>query len=107
MANRQRGEISAIIDGKPRTLCLTLGALAELEDAFGEEDLIALAERFEEGRISASDAIKIIAAGLRGAGDPVSETDVAAMQIDGGAAGYVALVAELLQATFPAAGHEA
>ena len=32
MANRYRGEIDARLDGKPHTLCLTLGALAELED---------------------------------------------------------------------------
>lgn len=31
MANRHRGEIEAELGGKKRTLCLTLGALAELE----------------------------------------------------------------------------
>jgi hypothetical protein len=103
MANRQRGEISAIIGGRQRTMCLTLGALAELEDTYGDEDLIALAERFEQGRISATDAIRIIGAGLRGAGEEVTSQDVAAMAIDGGAPGYIALVAELLQATFPPA----
>ncbi len=46
MANRHRGEIEAILDGA-HTLCLTLGALAELEHAFGDEDMLALAERFE------------------------------------------------------------
>jgi hypothetical protein len=102
MANRQRGEISAIIGGRQRTMCLTLGALAELEDTYGDEDLIALAERFEQGRISATDAIRIIGAGLRGAGEEVTSQDVAAMAIDGGAPGYIALVAELLQATLSA-----
>ena len=42
MANRHRGEI-AVLDGRERTLCLTLGALAELEASFGAEDLVALA----------------------------------------------------------------
>jgi len=37
MANRHRGEIEAEIGGKTRTLVLTLGALAELEEAFGAE----------------------------------------------------------------------
>ena len=46
MANRHRGEITAELGGKPYTLCLTLGALAEIEDAYGGEDLIAIAERF-------------------------------------------------------------
>ena len=103
MANRHRGEISAEIGGKTRTLRLTLGALAELEDNYGDEDLIALAERFEAGRISANDAIRVIAAGLRGAGEPVTNQDVAAMDIEDGATGYITLVAQLLKVTFPAA----
>jgi hypothetical protein len=41
-ANRHRGEIEARFDGKPYRLCLTLGALAELEDAFAADDLGAL-----------------------------------------------------------------
>ncbi len=31
MANRRCGEVAAVLDGRERTLCLTLGALAELE----------------------------------------------------------------------------
>ncbi len=69
MANRHRGEIEAELGGKHRTLCLTLGALAELESAFGADDLAALADRFGSGRISARDAIRVIGAGLRGAGE--------------------------------------
>ena len=66
MANRHRGEISAVLDGRERTLCLTLGALAELEAAFGADDLVALASRFESGRLSARDIARIIGCGLRG-----------------------------------------
>ncbi len=100
MANRHRGEISAMLDGKLYTLCLTLGALAELEDAFGGEDMLAVARRFETGVISAHDAIRVIGAGLRGAGQAISDGDVAQMQAEGGAAGYVDIVARLLKATF-------
>ena len=35
MPNVHRGEISALIGGEERTLCLTLGALAELEARLG------------------------------------------------------------------------
>jgi uncharacterized phage protein (TIGR02216 family) len=38
MVNRHRGEIEAMLDGRSYRLCLTLGALAELEYAFGEDD---------------------------------------------------------------------
>lgn len=100
MANAHRGEIDAELGGKTMTLCLTLGALAELESAYGGEDLIAIAERFEQGRIGASDAIRVIGAGLRGAGNAVSNEDVATMTAPGGAAGYLDIVVRLLKATF-------
>lgn len=106
MANRHRGEIEATLDGQSYRLVLTLGALAELESAFGDEDMLALAARFEKGRLSARDCIKIIAAGLRGAGCAATDGDVEAMQVDGGAAGYVGIVARLLRATFGGDGTE-
>jgi hypothetical protein len=100
MVNRHRGEVEAVLDGERHTLCLTLGALAELEDAFGEEDMLALAQRFEAGRLSARDAVRIIAAGLRGGGQELGDQAVVRMQAEGGAAGYVDIVVRLLAATF-------
>ncbi len=100
MANRQRGEVEAVLDGRPWTLCLTLGALAELEAALATGDLMGLARRFGEGRLAANDAIRVIGAGLRGAGNQVTDAEVATMRADGGATGYVALVGDLLAATF-------
>lgn len=100
MANRHRGEIEAEIGGVRRKLVLTLGALAELEDAFGADDLVALTERFGAGRLKARDLTRIIAAGLRGAGEAVGDDAVAAMAVEGGAQGYVRIVAELIAATF-------
>ena len=99
-ANRRRGEIAAELDGRPHRLCLTLGALAELEAAYAADDLGALVERFSRGRLSALDMIRIIGAGLRGGGSDVSDDDVRGMQSEGGAAGFAAIVAELLTATF-------
>jgi hypothetical protein len=103
-ANRRRGEIAATIDGRDCVLCLTLGALAELETAFGVDDLGALAERFGSGRLSARDLMHIIAAGLRGGGAAVSDDDVAGMTVEGGVAGFARIVADLLKATFGEAG---
>lgn len=104
MANPLRGEIEAVIGGRPYTLCLTLGALAELEARLEAGDLMALAARFEKGRLSAADALAVIAAGLRGGGNAVADEEVALMRIEGGAAGYVRLAAALLMATFRPAG---
>ncbi|MEQ8267646.1 MAG: gene transfer agent family protein [Parvibaculum sp.] len=104
MANRHRGEIEAVLDGERVTLVLTLGALAELEHAFGGEDMLALAARFETGRIPAADAIRVIGAGLRGAGYERSDAEVARMTAEGGAGGFIAIVADLLSATFGGSG---
>lgn len=100
MVNRHRGEIEAELGGEKHTLCLTLGALAEIEHAYGGEDLIAIAERFEQGRIKATDAIRVIGAGLRGAGASYTDDEVAKFSVAGGAAGYLRIVADLLKATF-------
>jgi hypothetical protein len=100
MPNPHRGEIEACLDGKSYRLCLTLGALAELETAVGHEDMLSLAERFQSGRLSARDALRIIGAGLRGAGHDIADDAVARMQTEGGVAGFVDIVARLLGATF-------
>jgi hypothetical protein len=100
MANRHRGEIEAELDGTLYTLCLTLGALAELEHAYGGEDVLALATRFEQGRIAATDAIRVIGAGLRGAGHNIDDETVARFRMEGGAAGFMRVVVDLLKATF-------
>ena len=100
MANPQRGEISAVFDGEERTLCLTLGALAELEARLGAGDLTGLGERFAGGRVSARDLVAIIGAGLRGAGNAVTDDDLARMAIEGGLRGAADVAARLLRATF-------
>jgi len=99
--------VSARLDGRDRTLCLTLGALAELEASFGVEDLVALAGRFETGRLSARDIVRIIGCGLRGAGEAVSDEEVAGLRMDGGAAGFARLAAELIGVTFGVGDGEA
>ena len=101
-ANRHRGEIEAVFDGERRVLCLTLGALAELETAFAVDSLTGLAERFSSGRLKAEDLIRILGAGLRGGGNVFSDEDVAGMAVADGLAGFACIAAELLQATFGA-----
>ncbi|MEP9388783.1 gene transfer agent family protein [Mesorhizobium sp. KR9-304] len=105
-ANRRRGEIDATLDGKEYRLCLTLGALAELEAAYAADDLGALVERFSRGRLSALDMIRVIGAGLRGAGNDISDDGVRAMRSDEGAAGFAAVVSDLLTTTFGTARAE-
>jgi hypothetical protein len=100
MPNIHRGEIAASIGGEERVLCLTLGALAELEARLGAGDLMGLAERFAAGRVSARDLIAILGAGLRGAGNPITDDDLARLSIEGGLKGAAETAARLLRATF-------
>lgn len=100
MTNAVRGEIEARLDGKTYTLCLTLGALAELESGMGASDLVGMAQRFEAGRLSARDILRIIGCGLRGAGHALSDDEISRMKVSGGFAAYVQIAAELLAATF-------
>lgn len=89
-----------MIGGEARVLCLTLGALAELEARLGAGDLMGLAERFEAGRLSARDLTAIIGAGLRGGGNALSDDDLARMTIEGGLVGAAKIAADLLAASF-------
>lgn len=79
VANPARGEAVAPLAGAPRRLCLTLGALAELEGAFGCADWAALSQRLRSP--SAADLLLVLAALLRGGGEDAfaAELDAAAV----------------------------
>lgn len=102
MINRHRGDAPLMVDGEALPMRLTLGALAELEDAFRVDSLPALGERFISGRLSARDITRILAAGLRGAGSSVSDQQVASLRFDGGLNGAITAAIGLLDATFGA-----
>ncbi|MBZ6076411.1 gene transfer agent family protein [Microvirga puerhi] len=100
MVNRRRGEVALELGGRRYTLCLTLGALAELEDAFGVQDLSALAERFGSGRLSSRDLLTILAVSLRGGGHDIDDTGVAHLPLHEGIAPVASAIADLLLVTF-------
>ncbi|MEQ7154806.1 GTA-gp10 family protein [Brevundimonas aurifodinae] len=77
--NGARGEAVAWLAGQDRRLCLTLGALAEIETALGLPGVEALAERMRA--LSANDLMVVLAALLRGGGEGVfaGELDRAAV----------------------------
>ena len=66
-ANGARGEVVAGLAGAERRLCLTLGALAEIETGLGLEGLSGLADRMRA--LSARDLMTVLAALLRGGGE--------------------------------------
>lgn len=100
MPNPRRGEVALHLGGQRYVLCLTLGALAELEHAFGVADLAALAERFGSGRLSSRDLLNVLAVALRGGGQPLSDAEVANLPLCEGIEPVAAAIAALLVATF-------
>ncbi len=100
MANPARGEIEAELDGRRYTLDLTLAHSPNSNRATAKANCSGSPSALRRGRLSAQDAVRILGAGLRGAGNDVDDRTVAAMRSAGGAAGYVEIVARLLAATF-------
>lgn len=100
MANRRRGEVSLALGAERYTLCLTLGALAELEDAFAAGDLAGLAERFEREALSARDLVVLLGAALRGGGHALDDRAVAALPLAGDLPAVTAALGAVLIAAF-------
>jgi hypothetical protein len=77
--NAVRGEARAVIRGQSRKLCVTFGALAEIEAELGVSDMAELAARLR--RLSPQDLWVVVSALLRGAGETAlvdhAEADVA------------------------------
>jgi hypothetical protein len=90
MANAERGEVALEAGGRTVTLCLTLGALAEIEAGLGAEGLEALGARLR--RMTAADLALVLGALAKGGGEAV---DPAALKVaPGEAARAVALAFE-------------
>ncbi len=94
--NTARGEVLLEIDGRPRRLCVTLGALAELEGAFDAGSLAELGERLSA--LTASDLITVLAALTAGGGEAMTTAELAVARIDAKAA--ASAVAEAFRAAF-------
>ena len=106
LCNRHRGDVVVSVDGRPRTLRLTLGGLAELETAFAVDDLVSLVARLSKAPLGARDICLVLAAGFSGGGERCAPDDVATMTFDDGPQGAVRAVSELLTATFAWEGHD-
>ena len=79
-----RGEVSLLIAGVERRLCLTLGALAEIETAFACQSMAELDARLRT--LSANELTCVLAALLRGGGEDAVARDLKNTDISPGAA---------------------
>jgi hypothetical protein len=82
MVNTVRGEVELLVDGKSFCLCLTLGALAEIEAAFDLSSSADLSERLQ--KISAEDVVTLLEALLAGGGNPLSADQIRQTKLDPG-----------------------
>lgn len=98
--NPWAGEVVLVLDGERHVAKLTLGALAELEDALDTGTLIELVERFETGRFSSRDVLALIVAGLRGGGWNGTANNLRTVEIGGGPVEAVRVAAQLLARAF-------
>jgi len=83
MVNRVRGEALLEAGGRQYRLLLTLGALAEIEDGLGLDDLSQVAARLAHTR--AADLAIVAAALLRGGGHEMCPAEVLRLPCDLGA----------------------
>lgn len=96
--NAARGEVLLEVDGRRVRLCVTLGALAELEAAFDVGSFAELGERL--ARLTAADLITVISALSAGGGSALGAADLWAARIDAKAAAEA--VAEAFRLAFDA-----
>lgn len=82
--NAARGESVLHVDGRPLILCLTLGALARLEAAFGVATMAALETRLRD--LSGSDLLVVVSALIMGEGESLTPEQLAKAHIDPAAA---------------------
>lgn len=100
MANPWAGEVAIGLNGKRQVMKLTLGALAELESELGADSLVALIQRFEDGKVSSRDVLALLCAGLRGGGWRGAQDDLTSAEIEGGVMAAVAACGRLLAVSF-------
>ena len=78
--NGARGEVTAMLGGAERRLCLTLAALAEIETGLGVSGIAALGARMRV--LSAGDLMVVLVALLRGGGEDALADDLGRAGVD-------------------------
>ena len=102
MANKRRGEIDFKVGDKTYTLCMTLGAMAELEDVFELDSITDLSKVFKADKFKVGDLIKLLGALLRGGGHDIEDGEIEAFDLDAVEAFSAAMDAINVQGETPA-----
>lgn len=100
MVNPLAGEVAVTLDGQRHVAKLTLGALAELEEALDADSLVDLVRRLESGAPRSRDVLALLVAGLRGGGWQGQAADLMTAEIAGGPVEAARVAALLLTRAF-------
>ena len=98
-ANRHRGEVVGRINGRRRIMRLSLSALAQLENCYGDTDILELLTRFAQQGLQADDIDNVLHAALVGARDVLAESG-ASLDVEGGEAQALHLATRLIELAF-------
>lgn len=80
MVNAARGEVALELGGRDYCLCLTLGALAEIETALGATSLNDLEAKLKS--LSAKQLLEIVHALMKGGGESLNLEELRALPLD-------------------------
>jgi hypothetical protein len=80
MSQHRTGDATVVINGEAKTLRLTLGALAALEERLGSGDFSTMQKRLEAPRIA--DLLVILEALMKGGGNPATLSQLSASDLD-------------------------
>lgn len=100
-ANRYRGEVVARINGRRRVMRLPLSALAQLENCYGDIDILHLIGRFAEDGLKAVDVDNVLRAGLASTQDDLALSG-APLDVEGGHGVALQLATQLIERAFAA-----
>ena len=82
MANKRRGEIEFETGGNTYIMCMTLGAMAEIEEVFELESISDLGDAFAGGKIQTKKLIGLLGALIRGGGQDISNEEIGQFDLD-------------------------
>ncbi|MEM1284863.1 MAG: gene transfer agent family protein [Pseudomonadota bacterium] len=99
MVNRYRGEVALTFGSETHTLCLTLDALARLEDALGCSDLPSLMAKLAGGNLPALQIKAVLTEALVAGGTSRTEANDLIANL-GRPAELTRAYADLIRATF-------
>jgi len=79
MARWARGESTVTIDGEEYTLCMTVGALADIQDHYDIDDMTELSRRMASPRVG--DLLVMLWALLNGGGADITLAEVKRLEV--------------------------